>query len=109
MQKPFSILDQFDSWENDLGIDKNIEAMHALHEFYHEFKKLTPEEEYRVKRHHMSYLDFIIKIKEAFMDQKYMRVCNELISLIHYEPYLQKRIYYNIIKVLEDGLGIRRG
>ncbi|MGI6125285.1 MAG: hypothetical protein ACOYIG_14140 [Acetivibrionales bacterium] len=108
MQSPFSIIDSYDNWNNNDGAVKNLEAKQALYDFYCQFKKLTPDKEYKITRHHISYLDHIIKIKEAFMEDKYMRVCNELISLMHYEPYLQRRIYYNIIKVLEDGLEMRR-
>jgi len=107
MQKILSIISPYDDWFNDSG--KNLEAKQSLYCFYKEFKKLIPEEKYRKKLYHSDYLNYLVKIKEAFMEKKYMRVCNELISLIHYEPCLQGRIYYNIIKVLEDGLEIRKG
>lgn len=106
----FSILDPYDNWFNNSGEDKNQEAKQALHRFYEELIKQEPEKEYRKSRgsgHHISYLNFLLEIKRAFLEQKYMRVCNELISLMRYEPYLQGRIYYNIIKTLEEGLEIK--
>jgi len=109
MKKISSIIEPYDNWFNNDEPERNLEAKQALYSFYKELKKLTPEKEYRKKQYHSSYLNFLIKIKEAFMEEKYMRVCNELISLMHYEPYLQGRIYYNMIKILEDGLEIRRG
>lgn len=107
MKELFLLLEPHDNWFNGAGEDENLEAKKTLNVFYKKLKKLKPENEYRENRLHMSYLPYIIRIKEAFMEQKYMRVCNELVSLMHYEPCLQGRIYYNVIKVVEDGLGIR--
>mgnify|MGYP000850276041 CR=1 FL=1 len=102
------LLEPYDDWFNDAGEEKNLEAQEALYLFYERFKNFKPEREYRRNLLHMSYLPFMIKIKEAFMERKYMRVCNELISLMYYQPCLQNRIYYNVIKLLEDSLGTGR-
>ncbi len=111
MQKLSSILEPYDNWFNNDETDKNMEAKQTLYKFCEEFKKQKPEKEYKKSRGsalHISYLHFLLEIKRAFLEQKYMRVCNELITLMRYEPYLQGRIYYNIIKTLEDGLEMRR-
>lgn len=109
MKELFLLLEPHDNWFNDAGEDENLEAKKALCIFYEKLKNLKPERKYRKNRLHMSYLPYIVRIKAAFMEQKYMRVCNELISLMHYEPCLQGRIYYNMIKVVEDGLGVKGG
>jgi len=105
MKELFLILLPHDNWFNDAGEEKNLEAKKALYRFYDELIKIKPEKEYRKNRFHIYYLDFLIKIKKALMEEKYMRACNELVSLMYYQPYLQGRIYYNIIKVLEEELG----
>ncbi|HBT48666.1 MAG: Uncharacterized protein XD49_0381 [Caldanaerobacter subterraneus] len=103
MEKLYSILEPYDSWWNDEGEEKNLEARKALQEFYAEFKKLKPSKKYeRRDILHMSYIFHLVKIKKALDERKYMRACNELISLMHYEPFLQGRIYYNVLKLLED-------
>ncbi|HBK69323.1 MAG TPA: hypothetical protein DDZ91_11830 [Firmicutes bacterium] len=110
MQKLFSILYPYDNWFNNSGDNKNLEAKEALYSFYEEFRKQKPDKKYKKSKgsgHHISYLNFLLEIKRAFWEQKYMRVCNELISLMRYEPYLQGRVYYNIINTLEDGLGVK--
>ncbi|ADL67878.1 hypothetical protein [Thermoanaerobacterium thermosaccharolyticum] len=106
MEKLYYILNPYNSWENDEGEERNLEARRALQEFYVEFKKLKPSKKYE-KRDilHMSYIFHLVKIKKALKEQKYMRACNELISLMHYEPFLQGRIYYNVIKLLEEEVG----
>lgn len=107
MKELFDILSPYDNWQNDTGEEENLKARQALFIFYEIIKKLKPEQKYRRDFLHISYVHYLVKIRKSLMGQKYMRVCNELISLIYYEPILQKRIYYNIIKILEEGLNIR--
>jgi len=106
MKELFDILSPYDNWQNDAGEEKNLEAKQALFSFYKKIKTMKPEREYRNSYLHISYLHYLVKIKKGFMEQKYMRVCNELTSLIYHEPLLQRRIYYNIMEVLEEGLRI---
>ncbi|SHE95427.1 hypothetical protein SAMN02745195_01542 [Thermoanaerobacter uzonensis DSM 18761] len=101
MKKLYSILKPYDSWWNDEGEEKNLEAKKALQEFYKELKKLRPSKKYEKNIVHFSYIPYLLKIKKALDERKYMRACNELISLMHYEPFLQRRIYYNVLKLLE--------
>lgn len=102
------ILKPHDNWFNDLGEERNKQAREALYLFYTELKKYKPSKVYENKDgFHMSYIRFLIAIKKAFIEEKYMRVCNELYSLIHYEPFLQYRIYFNIINILEENLDIK--
>lgn len=108
-ERLYSILEPYDCWSNDKGEEKNLQAKKALYDFYEELLKYKPAKTYAKRDYyHMSYFFHLIHIKRAFMEQKYMRVCNELVSLMHYEPFFQKRIYYNVLKVLEDSLEIER-
>lgn len=100
----YAILSPHDNWGNDSGEEKNLEAKKALYDFYTKIIKLKPETEYRKNFLHMSYLPYLVKIKIAVQEQKYMRACNELISLMYYEHILQGRNYYIIIKIMEEGL-----
>lgn len=96
------ILKPYDNWFNNSGEEKNKQAREVLYIFYAEFKKYKPSKTYENRNGlHTSYIRFLVAIKKAFMEEKYMRVCNELYSLIHYEPFLQNRIYFNIINILE--------
>jgi len=103
--KLYSILEPYDNWWNNSEEEKNYQAKKALYNFYRELKKHKPSKKY-AKRDilHMSYFPSLVKIKKALMQRKYMRVCNELISLMYYEPFFQGRIYYNVLRVLEDCL-----
>jgi hypothetical protein len=98
----YSIIRPYDSWWNVQREGKNLQAKKALCDFYKELKKHKPSKSYE-KRDvlHISYLPYLVKIKKAFMEQKYMRACNELVSLMYYEPFFQGRIYYNVLKLLE--------
>ncbi|WP_406241998.1 hypothetical protein ACF3M2_13890 [Tissierella carlieri] len=82
------ILKPYDNWFNDSGEEKNNQAREALHTFYTELLKYKPSKIYESRDGmHTSYIRFLVVIKKAFMEGKYMRVCNELFSLIHYEPF----------------------
>lgn len=102
-KKLYSILRPYDNWSNDEGEEKNQEAKKALSDFYEELIKRKPDKAYKKgNRMHMSYITYLIAMKKAFMQKKYMRVCNELTSLMHYEPFFQPRIYYNVLKLLAE-------
>ncbi|OZV13523.1 hypothetical protein CIW83_02960 [Tissierella sp. P1] len=107
-RKLSEILSPYDDWSNTKGEQKNIEAKEALYLFYNEFSKLKPSNKYK-KRDiwHMLYITHLYRIKKAFDEEKYMRVCNEIRSLIHYESFLQGRIYYNLIHLLEEFLNVK--
>ncbi|MGB9841016.1 hypothetical protein [Thermovenabulum sp.] len=100
MEKLYSILGNYDSWYND-GEEKNLEAEKALKDFYNELKKLKPSRKYEKNMLHLSYIPYLVRIKKALDEKRYMRVCNEIVSLMHYEPFLQGRIYYNVLNLLE--------
>jgi hypothetical protein len=100
MEKLYSILRPYDNWYNDEGEEKNLEAKKVLKDFYQELKKLKPSRKYEKNMLHLSYIPYLVRIKKALNEKKYMRACNELVSLMHYEPFLQGRIYYNILNLL---------
>lgn len=104
MVELFNILNPYDDWQNDAGEEENLKARQALVSFYQEIKKLKPDRKYHIYYLHISYFHYLLRIKKAFLENKYMRVCNEIMSLMYYEPFFQPRIYYNVIKVLEEGL-----
>lgn len=103
------ILEPHDNWFNDSGNNKNNEAKDALILFYQRLKKIKPDNNYHKGMiSHFYYLRRLLNIKTAFYQKKYMRVCNEISTLICREPFLQGRIYYNILEILEEEL-IREG
>lgn len=105
--KLWDIIYPYANWFNDKGEKINQEAKLALYEFYNELVKYKPSREYEKKPlWHMYYMRFLIDIKKAFDEKRYERVCNELISLMHHEPFFQSGIYFNIIDLLEKELNI---
>lgn len=99
------ILKNYDNWF-DNG-ENNVGAKIALRKFYFALKELAPDRDYKLRDgSHISYLVNLLAMKRAIMDGKYMRACNELIGLIHYNPFLQPRIYSNILCLLERELNI---
>lgn len=105
--KLWHIIKPYDNWFNDKGEEKNQEAKLALYDFYEELLKDRPSKKYERKNlGHMYYMGFLIKIKKAFKEEKYQRVCNELISLMYYESFFQGRIYFNVLDLLEKELSV---
>lgn len=102
-----SMLLPYGHWNDDGS--KNISARAALLEYYQLLKKVKPDKQYSKGRCfpcHMSYIRYMTIIKSAFDENKLQRVCNELGTLMHQEPFLQPRYYYNILFLLEHYLNI---
>jgi hypothetical protein len=101
----YFILKPYDNWwdnQKGEGEEKNLQARKALYDFYLELKKYKPCRVYaRRDILHMTYFPYLVRIKKALKERKYQRACNELVSLMHYEPFFQGRIYFNVLKLLE--------
>jgi hypothetical protein len=95
-----SVLKPYDNWFNNVNEKVNQEAKKTLYIFYYKLMECKLPKEYQ-KRDiwHAMYINHLVKIKKAFMEHQYLRVYNEFLSLIHYEPFLQHRIYYNILNI----------
>ena len=105
--KLWNIIYPYDNWFNNDGEDENEKAKLALYKFYNELLNYKPSKEYSNKEHyHFSYIRYLIEIKKAINEELYQRACNELISLMHYEPFFQGRIYYNVLDLLRTELSI---
>ena len=106
----FKILEEHDSYNNDYGDKANEDARKALIISYHKLSQFKPSKKYstdfmfRRGNGHLNYILYLLKIKKALQEEKYMRAVHELTSLIHYLPFLQGRIFYNILETLEEGL-----
>lgn len=80
-------------------------AREGLMVFYKVFKSLKFNiAEYNRGRFHTSYLLQLIPIERALKNKQYRLACHELETLLYYEPFLQPRIYYNIVEVLKNNL-----
>lgn len=102
-----AILKPYDKWDNDVDEETNLRAKEALHGFYKTLLNRTSGTNYEKDNiAHFRYLHFFVDIKKAFEEEKYLRVCNELLSLMHYVPFFQKRVYNNTVKILETFLQI---
>ena len=102
-----AILMPYDKWDNDVDEETNLRAKEALHGFYKTLLNRTPATNYEKDDiAHFRYLHFFVEIRKAFEEEKYLRVCNELLSLMHYVPFFQNRVYNNTVKILETFLQI---
>lgn len=116
LKKFYPMLNPHGNWFNNEGKEKNLLAKEALYEFYEEFKKYKPSKDCKESREHRiqyfglfsimdkSYSHYLSEIKKAIREQKYMRVCNELISLMYYEPASHEKIHCDVLKLLEEKL-----
>ncbi|KJR47370.1 hypothetical protein UF75_2214 [Desulfosporosinus sp. I2] len=100
-----AIIQPYDNWDNNVDRHVNLQAKMALLQFYSQLSKCSPAIRYQAGDiAHFQYLHFFVQIKKAFEEEKYLRVCNELLSLMHYLPFSQKRIYNNTIRILSTFL-----
>lgn len=102
------ILSQYDNWYSDCNNPDNDNAKMALQEFYKNLKRCKTDKVYKASYNtdmHVSYLHKLLAIREALKEYNYLRACNEVTALLYYEPFLQKRIYYNLIDLLEKFMG----
>lgn len=105
-RKLYSILKPHDSWWDDGEGEAGVAARAALLEFYRELKKLRPVREYVPGgAFHTSYLRGLLAVKVALAEGRYQRACNEIITLMAAQPLLQGRVYYNLLRVLEEEFG----
>jgi len=104
-KKLYSILEAYDNWRSDEEAGSDLAARAALLDFCQELKKFRPAREYVPGgMFHTSYIRSLLAVKTALAERQYTRACNEIISLMAYQPLLQGRVYYNLIKVLEEEL-----
>lgn len=96
------ILKPYATWFDD-G-DNNEKAKAALTEFYIKLKNHKSDKQYISNGYHFSYILQLIKIKEAFEENKYMRVCNEIINILHFQSVYQPRIQYNLLHLINEYL-----
>lgn len=110
------IISPYDNWFDDGN--KNEEAKKALTVFLEEFKKCklsninVIEQKYSlylspdinvIEQNHFLYLSKL-RIKKALDDNLYCRACNEIITLLHFEPFTQKRVQQDLINLLVEYL-----
>jgi hypothetical protein len=102
----FNTLGRYANWDNDRGMVKNEEARQALVKVLSLCKKLKPDKFYESRGYfgHLDYLRCLLQVRKALADGLYMRACNELLDVIHLQPYTQARILNNIIALLSEYL-----
>lgn len=87
----------------DEGI--NVEAKQSLIIFFRELKKTRPDTEYRQGYvNHLGYIPYLLRIRDAFLENNYCLVAHEIVTVFHYEQCLQPRIYNNLLHILEEHL-----
>lgn len=88
----------------DESDEANESAKEALRNFYDVYSKLPPDKSYSTNQFHSEYMFYLIKIHTSLKKGDYVRAVNELSNMLYRNSmlYLQPRIYYNVIKVLEE-------
>lgn len=100
----------FDSWSNNKDYTDS-EVILGIGKFYSKYKKVRCDKKYETAHpcmSHFSYFMYLYKIKAAIAEKKYQTACNEIISLIHYEPFRQVRIKNNLLQLLEESFGFEK-
>lgn len=100
------------SWIMEKDQDKpeskkaNELAYQALIEFREQFAQLKPDTVYQVSYNHGHYINNLLYVRREFERQNYTNVCNEISKLLFQNKatFLQPRIYYNILKILDEYL-----
>ncbi|MFZ7947172.1 MULTISPECIES: hypothetical protein [Bacillaceae] len=108
----YTVLTNHDDWWNAQNCNpleqkrKNMEAKVALQSYYGQLVKVGPVDNRPEKEKTERYGRRMRDIEAAFHEEKYMRACNEIISLMYYQPFLREDIYTDLCSVLERNLGV---
>lgn len=81
-------------------------AKKALVSFFLEFEKLEPEKKLRLgnRKNYYSFIINILPFRRALHKKFYAVACHELLTLYHYEPILQPRIYHSLLSLFHSEL-----
>ncbi len=96
-------IEKYDKWE-DVKEETNLNAKEALREYYYKFRKIGINAiiyESGNKWIHTSYIQNLLRIRNALEEKRYTRACNEILTITLTQPIFQGRIYYNLLKLLE--------
>jgi hypothetical protein len=103
----YFILKSHGSWVNE-DEERHLKAKAALYTYREALCKHKPSDEPVTEKwlsqDYSTRRLYFYRMEEALKEQRYTRVCNEIISLMHNEPFFQEEIYYKLVKFLE---GIR--
>lgn len=76
-------------------------AKASLKKFFITLKRCSPDKKVDLgtRTGYYSFLINFIPLKRAIENKQYALACHELETLMAYEPVLQERIYYNLIRI----------
>lgn len=81
---------------------KRTEAKKTLRNFYCEYKKLSPDTEYHGDDRFTWYIFYFLRLRDMLEEEDYPHACNEIINILYFQPFLQPRVYYNMLELLEQ-------
>lgn len=101
------IIEPLEKFDNYYGVYDEDEAKWTLIEFFQKLQKIKPSKDFFVGERGEYYLSFvnILLMRDALSKGKYAWGCHELLTLIFYEPILQKRIYNSLMLLYQQYLG----
>lgn len=112
LYKLYTILIEYDDWWNGSKLSEserdklNEEARQALVAYLKLLKKVGVSKQPSIKPLSTFYPTRMANIEEAFRDKLYMRVCNEVISHMYYDPFRNEETFHDFVGLLERNLGI---
>lgn len=76
-------------------------AQNGLKRFFNALERCSPDKKLDLgtRTGYYSFLINFIPLKRAIENKQYALACHELETLMAYEPVLQERIYYNLIRI----------
>lgn len=80
---------------------KNNDAKNALFKFRGKLKTVKPETCYNHDKDSLFYLHFLLTLRQALIDGRYIYACNELGSLIYRYSVNEERMKKIILETLE--------
>lgn len=97
---------EFDNWFAQFDDADNIRAKTALTEFFKEYLKISPDRRLDLGSRQDYYMFYVnlLPVREALEERNYPHACHELLTLFHYEPILQNRVYVCLEKLYHEYL-----
>lgn len=101
------IIYRFDSiGYNKAADDVQEQARLALAELFATMRKCNPDRKFHsVDTGHFTFMRNFLPICEALEKRDYCWACHELLTLFHYEPVFQRRIFYPLLWLLSKYIG----
>lgn len=102
LNKAISPLQKYDNY---FGKFDEVEVKETLIEFFKVLQGIAPDKKLNVTEFsYYSAYSYLLNVRRALTDGRYANACNEILTLNHFEPILQNRIYVGLIRLYHEFL-----